>query len=155
MFDKRACALRYYYENKERCRENNKRWVKENFESRQKYLKGYHKKWYAENRGKRLRESVLYYKTHKSECDARSRKTEMNRIEFINRKKMSPCMDCKIQYGPWVMEFDHRDPSQKKFSICDGRNSGMAGLIEEMNKCDVVCRNCHAERTHRRRLVRV
>jgi hypothetical protein len=50
------------------------------------------------------------------------------------------------------MEFDHRDATQKS-----GFVSRMAGnvtirrLLEEIAKCDIVCTNCHRDRSFMRR----
>jgi hypothetical protein len=71
------------------------------------------------------------------------------RVEFINRFKMQPCMDCHMQYNPWVMHFDHRDPKIKTFGIARERSIALKKLEIEISKCDVVCANCHAERTHK------
>lgn len=61
-------------------------------------------------------------------------------------------MGCGIQYSSWVMQFDHRDPSIKKYTICNMKFRSLEKVREEISKCDVVCANCHAERTHRQRL---
>jgi hypothetical protein len=72
--------------------------------------------------------------------------------ELINRSKTRPCFDCGIQYAPWVMQFDHRDPLNKNFTIgVSGFRRSPFSIKEEMEKCDVVCANCHAERTHKNR----
>jgi len=73
---------------------------------------------------------------------------------FIDAEKSKPCVDCKIEFGPWVMQFDHRKPEDKKYTIADllNRMRSMKLIVEEISKCDVVCANCHAERTHRQRL---
>lgn len=66
--------------------------------------------------------------------------------------KRQPCLDCKGVFPPCVMDFDHRDPSQKKFAIasapCSGTRS-IASIIAEIKKCDLVCANCHRIRTAR------
>lgn len=51
------------------------------------------------------------------------------------------------------MQLDHV-VGQKEFNIADSVSSGMSDirLIREINKCQVVCANCHAERTHKRHL---
>lgn len=69
--------------------------------------------------------------------------------EVIREAKNTPCMDCSNSYAYYVMHFDHRDPSTKKFAISNFTQGGvtMEALVEEMAKCDVVCANCHAERT--------
>lgn len=70
--------------------------------------------------------------------------------EWLNRCKMAPCSDCGVQYNPWVMDFDHRDPSQKKFAISSKYGCLPETLEAEIAKCDLVCANCHRERTYRR-----
>lgn len=70
--------------------------------------------------------------------------------EIANRAKMVPCADCGVQYNPWIMQFDHRDIHAKKFTIGKtGKMSSEKRLIEEIAKCDVVCANCHCDRTHK------
>lgn len=68
---------------------------------------------------------------------------------IITGAKNVPCMDCGIRYPSYVMDFDHRDPSTKRFSI--GRqvaSYGIDALRAEIAKCDVVCANCHRIRTY-------
>lgn len=73
------------------------------------------------------------------------------RREVINRFKMKPCMDCGIQYNPWVMDFDHRKGERKV--DCVGtmfrNHRSMEEMKKEIKKCDVVCANCHRERSHK------
>lgn len=60
------------------------------------------------------------------------------------------CMDCHKVYMPFIMEFDHRDPSKKSFNISGSRlNYAWERLLQESLKCDLVCSNCHRVRTHR------
>lgn len=60
-----------------------------------------------------------------------------------------PCVDCG-ESDPIVLEFDHRDGNQKEFNIANSINRGYAPkrVIEEMNKCDVRCANCHRRKTY-------
>ena len=69
--------------------------------------------------------------------------------EVVKQVKSVPCMDCGYSYPSYVMDLDHRDPTDKikevgKFIIAGNRK----GLLLEIAKCDVVCANCHRERTH-------
>jgi hypothetical protein len=51
------------------------------------------------------------------------------------------------------MEFDHRDPATKRAGV--SRMLGHAGLdriLAEVAQCDIVCVNCHRNRTYRRRM---
>jgi ribosomal protein L34E len=66
-------------------------------------------------------------------------------------KAAHPCADCGKQYPSYVMEFDHIGP--KRLTL--GYSRHLRKLSEEelrieIAMCDVVCRNCHAERTHQR-----
>ena len=80
----------------------------------------------------------------------RARKQRKRKMNIMIEFKSKPCMDCHIQYPSYIMEFDHRNPEQKCFTIgeyaASGKNS-IKKLLEEIDKCDVVCANCHRERT--------
>lgn len=70
------------------------------------------------------------------------------RKELINAAKDVPCTDCGIKYPPYVMQFDHlRD---KEFQIGNSFTFSLERVLAEIEKCEVVCANCHAERTHQR-----
>ena len=69
----------------------------------------------------------------------------------VDALKQKPCQDCGVAYPPYVMDFDH--VWGKKFaSVADivASTSSERMLLEEIEKCDLVCANCHRERTHRR-----
>jgi hypothetical protein len=72
--------------------------------------------------------------------------------EFINTLKSRPCFDCNKQYPPFVMQFDHVR-GEKRFNIGESRGRSRASLLGEVAKCQVVCANCHATRTHMRRIL--
>ena len=69
------------------------------------------------------------------------------------KKKKRWCVEhaggaCKIcGYNKCVnaLEFHHRDPSEKSFSIGTSGGKSYSSLTEEMKKCDLVCANCHRE----------
>lgn len=62
----------------------------------------------------------------------------------------APCIDCNITWHPLVMTFDHRDRAKKKYVIANIRAINPKKFLEEINKCDVVCRNCHDIREYLR-----
>lgn len=71
--------------------------------------------------------------------------------DFVKVFKLDkPCFDCGVLYPPYVMDFDHRRPEQKIKSISDMCAQGMSleVISREISKCDLVCSNCHRERTH-------
>jgi hypothetical protein len=61
----------------------------------------------------------------------------------------NPCVDCG-ETDPVVLEFDHlRD---KRFNIGTAvTRYGWDAIAAEIEKCEVVCANCHRRRTARRR----
>jgi hypothetical protein len=65
-------------------------------------------------------------------------------------KTGKPCMDCGNQFPPYVMDFDHRDPTLKKNNVAYMAHSSLDRIMEEIEKCDLVCANCHRIRTHKR-----
>ena len=72
------------------------------------------------------------------------RRDEVGRIK--REAKDVPCADCGIKYPYYVMQFDHVR-GVKLFNL-GNTNSGIKKVIEEIAKCEVVCANCHMERTH-------
>ena len=80
------------------------------------------------------------------------RKSIEKRAEFVRElKQNSPCSDCGVKYPYFVMDFDHRGDVDKEFSISVGvRRNGFEELKKEIEKCDIVCANCHRYRTQLR-----
>lgn len=86
-------------------------------------------------------------------------------VEILHDAKAGPCSDCGITYPIHVMQLDHRPGTRKAFGVSSvlwgkvdaGRDaaiaqhgSAKAALLLEIAKCDLVCANCHAERTFSR-----
>jgi hypothetical protein len=69
-------------------------------------------------------------------------------------KAATPCVDCGHNFNYYVMQFDHLPQYIKNFNISNFSDytRDVTKVIEEMKKCDLVCANCHAERSHQRRL---
>lgn len=81
------------------------------------------------------------------------RAVRLRQRQMLDRIRDVPCMDCGRRFPPYVMEFDHRDPALKTSEVM--RMPGRAGdlrILAEVGKCDIVCTNCHRDRTFRRRL---
>ena len=63
--------------------------------------------------------------------------------------KSAPCQDCGVQYPPWVMQFDHVR-GDKLFNVSSTPSKSLDAMLREAAKCEVVCSNCHQQRTWRR-----
>jgi hypothetical protein len=70
---------------------------------------------------------------------------------LLERLRAVSCADCGGRFDPCQMDFDHRDPSSKRYTV--SRMVGKAttdAILEEVAKCDIVCGNCHRLRTWQR-----
>jgi hypothetical protein len=74
----------------------------------------------------------------------RRRKHDKIRAYVADLKSKTPCKDCGKIYHPAVMEFDHL--GEKKFTISKTCRTWKS-LFNEMEKCELVCANCHRLRT--------
>ena len=76
--------------------------------------------------------------------------------ELIEKSKDVPCADCGKKYPTYVMDFDHVR-GQKTFNIGEYQRGfhNTRKVQEEIGKCEVVCSNCHRERSHQRHLALV
>lgn len=62
-------------------------------------------------------------------------------IKYLGGK----CSHCGMLYPPAAMQFHHRDPKEKETTLGQalGQNK-FDKLVVELDKCDLVCANCHA-----------
>lgn len=104
---------------------------------------------------------AAYNKTHyKKNKDLYLTRAKTNIISSIKRnqqfiqdyKSKHPCADCDRKYPYYVMDFDHRDPRTKIANVSNlTRQAFSLELIQlELEKCDLVCANCHRIRTFRK-----
>lgn len=69
------------------------------------------------------------------------------RAQYVEYLKKHSCVDCGEQ-DPVVLEFDHvRGEKLSAVSTLFNRRIGWEGILAEIEKCDVVCANCHRRRT--------
>ena len=84
---------------------------------------------------------------------AHVKKSRYKRRDLLRRYKDQPCADCGVRYPYYVMDFDHvRGEKFKNLSQAWIACVSLEKLLAEVAKCDVVCSNCHRERTERRRV---
>ena len=84
------------------------------------------------------------------EATRRSRQLryQLQREYLRNLKAATACADCGVTYAYYVMQFDHvRGTKDFELSRYAG---GWHRLQDEIEKCDVVCAKCHAERSQSR-----
>lgn len=72
--------------------------------------------------------------------------------QLVNKIKSVPCKDCGVQYPHWIMDFDHVSGVKSGNVATMVHNcKPIEVLMEEISKCEVVCSNCHRDRTYKRR----
>lgn len=104
---------------------------------RAKYNKRYLKKHYSKNK--------TYYLD-------KNRKRRESLTIWVNNLKKYNCTDCGEFYPHYVMDFDHRENTIKILPVSIMVNNGYSkiSISKEIEKCDLVCANCHRERTQKR-----
>lgn len=110
-----------------------------------------------------------YYRADCKTCyNKKKRKptdTEEARIERRNRQRLSrernralvaahvathPCVDCG-ESDPVVLDFDHvRGEKRRNVSRMVASHFSEKNILAEIEKCEVVCANCHRRRTAKR-----
>ena len=68
-------------------------------------------------------------------------RTKIRLVEYKGGK----CLKCGFDKPlPYAYDFHHRDPNEKDFTL-GGQCKSFARLKEEADKCDLLCKICHAE----------
>ena len=63
---------------------------------------------------------------------------------YIETKSKLKCKICPENHVSCI-DFHHRDHSNKLFEVGDGMRRGLSKdkILSEMEKCDILCSNCH------------
>ena len=79
-----------------------------------------------------------------TEQKARAKHRERRRQYLFDYKKELSCVYCGVN-NPLCIDLDHIDVSTKKFDISTAVTNGTSWqrVLEEIDKCQPVCRNCH------------
>jgi hypothetical protein len=80
-------------------------------------------------------------KCHTLYVHQKQRELKVKAIEYLGGK----CKKCGYVGISAVYDFHHRDPGDKDFSWGNRRTSNWENLKLELDKCDLLCSNCHRE----------
>ncbi len=99
-------------------------------------VRRYNREYYRRNR-----ERLLEKQRYKNRRFAEGRRKWLS-----DYKKNLKCCRCEENH-PAALTFHHRDSSTKEFDIGNAINLGVGlnRLMAEIEKCDVLCANCHAK----------
>ena len=94
-----------------------------------------------------------HYQDNKAYYFEKAKKADRKREKYFRELKDGKfCVDCGTKYPYYVLQYDHLDG--KEFNISDAvyrRGLGKQKILNEIARCDIVCANCHAIRTHKRK----
>lgn len=91
-----------------------------------------------------------HYESNRGKYAESSKAAREKRRVQMNELKSGPCTDCGVRYPYYVMHFDHIGTDKvMDISKLISRASWQT-VLDEIAKCELVCANCHAERTHSR-----
>ncbi len=97
----------------------------------------YHKQHYEANKQRYLEKAV--------------RRKRALQAEVWAYKESHSCKDCDESYAHYVMDFDHVRGEKIENVSAMARMGSTQKVWDEIKKCELVCSNCHRERTHQRR----
>lgn len=87
----------------------------------------------------------------KSKRHAKSAATRASNSRRLRKRKLIDYKGGKCERCGLISEingiyvFHHRDPSQKEFGLSkNGTNLSLEKCMKEVDKCDLLCHNCHA-----------
>lgn len=77
------------------------------------------------------------------------KKREEDRRKLIDKIKLSKgCLHCGYKKDAVALDFDHLNPSEKEFNISHlFATASIEKLMKEINKCQILCANCHRIKT--------
>ena len=138
--------------------EKSKRW-RERHPERSKKSYEYQNAKHGAERSKRYYDRMReYFSAHPEEKkdwlkkqrpyrNAYMRKNHMRydipKLNWIYEQKIHGCEVCG-EMDPRCLTFHHKDPKSKKFNMTE-KSRSMRQLLEEREKCIIVCANCHAK----------
>ena len=120
---------KYYIENKESISEKSKKYIKDNPEH-----------------CKKLRKANYLKHQDKNINDQKNLRDE--RRKLLREKLGGKCVGYnKVCGSTKKLEFDHIEPENKSFSIGQCLSKPLDLLLEESEKCQLLCYKCHYEKT--------
>src|SRR5258705_7531813 len=106
------------------------------------------------NRKKINKQSRIRYKKYTKKILKQNRSSrQIIRSLYVNIfqlfKSTEPCFDCGKIYPHYIMEFDHCKRKRTHPISVFIHSPGLAQ--KEIEKCELVCSNCHVKRTWKRK----
>lgn len=112
------------------------------------------KAWREANAEKVRQYRRTWYANHAEAAKAAIRQRQQDLIEWLREVRNGlSCQQCG-EADPACLDFHHRDPAEKEVElgrIVKVKGWSKARIMAEIEKCDVLCANCHRKLHHRER----
>lgn len=107
--------------------------------SRKEYLHDY----YVKNKAKiRIKNDIWYAKNKEQSVQTTKERRLRNKLKAIEYLG-GVCKHCQQEYHHSVYEFHHVVPEEKEFKISILLQHSFESLKQELDKCILLCGNCH------------
>jgi hypothetical protein len=101
----------------------------------------------TKDREKQLQYQRDFYYRNRAKVIEENRQRQLEIKDwYIDYKSELACIKCG-ENEPCCLAFHHRESSEKDIEISRAVNQGWSikRILEEIDKCDVVCHNCHSK----------
>ena len=132
------------YKNKEDRENNRKEYYEKNKEDLAQKAKKKRKELTEEERIKIREKRNNWYENTKDQRKLYFKERKQNNKKYLIDMLGGKCVGCETTKN---LQFDHIDRTKKSFCIGKGLASKLEKLIEEANKCQLLCENCHQHKT--------
>lgn len=97
-------------------------------------------KKYSDKKNIKYTEEEKKIKNYEKVKSRRQKLKEMA-VEYLGGK----CIECGYNKCIWSLSFHHRNSKEKDFTISQNSTLRWDKIKNELDKCDLLCSNCHAE----------
>ena len=137
--DKEKYNKQYYQDNCEKILKRQKQYYKNHREEEKKRSE----KWRENNLEKSRKINMRSYKKYREKRTAHLRQSYKERRKYIDDYKLSKgCSICNYNKYAVALVFHHN--GNKEFNVSKIVLYSLKRLKKEMEKCEILCRNCHA-----------
>lgn len=97
----------------------------------------------------RKRLDAEYWQLNKERLTVKKNIYRKASASFYEDMKKTPCTDCGNEFHHAAMQWDHIG-TDKAYNLSRLKGWGVQAILKEIEKCELVCSNCHAIRTYNR-----
>jgi hypothetical protein len=96
--------------------------------------------------------AARHYQTNKARRQAQNKQRQRDFMAwYISLKAGRPCADCGRTFHSAAMHWDHLPSVEKTADVSFlARRGNRQRILDEIEKCELVCANCHAVRSYLR-----